>query len=157
MEDDALVADHVEVLIGSGAHEHVRITILGRERPHAEDYDDGNWLITPIELRVGRFRADLPADLRAEELRLFRQGLESVYERLEGEAVLASLDGWIDIRVRCEANGALTITGVSNDCPGTGNELRFGIDGLDQSYLPPIIASLRNAEQAYPVRSDPGT
>jgi hypothetical protein len=152
------VSERVEVLIGSANNEHVRIAVLGREFPDARDYDDGNWLITPIDLRVGRFRGHLPADLRAEELRQFREGLESVYERLEGESVLASLDGWIDLTVRCEANGALTITGVADDRPGIGNKLRFQLEGLDQSYLPTIIGSLREAERAYPVRDPrPGT
>lgn len=149
------MAEAVEVLIGSASSEHVRIIVIGRERPDADDYWDGNWLVTPIDLRIGRFAGDLPADLRADELRRFREGLESVYERLDGEAVLASLDGWIDLTVRCEHNGSLCVTGVADDRPGTGNKLKFRLEGLDQSHLPPIIASLREVERLYPVRSHP--
>ncbi|MBW3649590.1 MAG: hypothetical protein KY458_03390 [Actinobacteria bacterium] len=78
-----------------------------------------------------------------------------MYERLDGEAVLASLDGWITLTVRCERNGSLTIAGSVNDHPGVGNELEFHLENLDQSHLPPIIEALKAVEQHYPVRPTP--
>lgn len=149
------MSEMVEVLIGGAESDHVRIRVVGREIPSATDYWDGNWLVTPIELRVGRFSGTLPADLRAEELRRFRSELEAAYERLDGEAVLASLDGWITLTVQCERNGSLRIAGVANDHPGVGNELEFHLEDLDQSHLPPIIEALKVVEEHYPVRSTP--
>ena len=86
---------------------------------------------------------------------MFREGLESIDEHLDGEAVLASLDGWITLSVHCDGAGSLSITGVVNDNPGVGNELKFSLDGIDQTYLPPIISALREVEARYPVRSQP--
>lgn len=47
------MSEMVEVLIGGAESDHVRIRVVGREIPSATDYWDGNWLVTPIELRVG--------------------------------------------------------------------------------------------------------
>lgn len=149
------MSDPLQVLIGSAESGHVLITVLGHEHPHAEDYWDGNWLVTPIEIRAGQFSGSLPADLRSDEMRFFRKGLEALYGRLKGEAVLASLDGWITLTISCVTGGRLTIEGVVNDRPGGGNELAFHLDGLDQSYLPSIIESLLEVENAFPVRSRP--
>lgn len=138
-----------------GEQEHVDVSVMGRERPASGDYWDGNWLVTPIRIVVGHFRGEVPADLRAEEIHRFRTELESVYDNLKGEAVLASLDGWISLTVRCRTNGSLEIIGVVNDHPGIGNELTFSLEGLDQSHLPPLIGALRSVEDAYPVLGDP--
>lgn len=149
------MAEPLEVLIGSAHGDHVRISVLRRERSDVHDYGDGNWLLTPISLRVGSFTGELAADLRTDELARFRTELESVCRHLTGEAVLSSLDGWVTVRVGCEANGSLRITGEADDQPAVGNQLRFRIDGLDQSYLPAIIAALAEVEERHPVRSSP--
>jgi hypothetical protein len=49
---------------------------------------------------------------------VFREGLESIYKHLRGDAVLASLDGWTTLTVRCDGAGSLSITGPVNDSPG---------------------------------------
>lgn len=59
------------------------------------------------------------------------------------------------LTVGSESGGRLKIDGVVNDHPGVGNELAFHLEGLDQSFLPPIIESLLEVEGAYPVRSSP--
>ncbi|MEY2452271.1 MAG: hypothetical protein QOD92_1845 [Acidimicrobiaceae bacterium] len=141
-------------VVGSLASDHVIVRVLGRER-EATDYWDGNWLITPITINAGRFRGEVPADLRSEELRRFRSELQEVHSSLSGEAVLASLDGWISLVVKCEWNGSLTVTRTANDRPGTGSELEFKIEGMDQSHLPELIAPLLAVEAAFPVIGSP--
>ena len=147
------VGESLSFVIG-GANEHVTVTVVGRERA-ASDYWDGNWLVTPIEIVVGHFRGTLGADLRAEEIRRFRVELESLYANVNGQAVLDSLDGWITMTVTCQPNGSLVIEGAANDQPGIGNELRFSLSGLDQSYLPPLIEALKAVEAEYPVIGAP--
>ena len=143
------------MVVGSLGSDHVAVRVIGRERNASGDYWDGNWLVTPISIKAGRFRGELPADLRAEEFVRFRRELQEVYSSLAGEAVLASLDGWISLTVRCEPNGSLNVSGTANDRPGTGNKLEFEIEGLDQSHLPPIIDGLLEVEAAFPVIGSP--
>jgi hypothetical protein len=36
--------------------------VLGREHPELDDYDNGNWLVSPIEVNAGGFHATVLAD-----------------------------------------------------------------------------------------------
>jgi hypothetical protein len=87
----------------------------------------------------------------AEEINEFRSGLTRVYESLQGEATLQSLEGWLGLRVSIDGAGRLAVAGKVKDKPGPGNELSFQIIGLDQSYLLPIIGALEMAEEFYPI------
>src|SRR6184192_855386 len=85
------------------------LRVLGRMHPGCDDYWDGNWLVSPITARVGGFTAQIGASLRVEELQAFRLGLQRLYERLHGEAVLCSMEDWVNLAVRCEPNGSLAV------------------------------------------------
>jgi hypothetical protein len=119
--------------------------------PRADDYWDGNWLISPIEVAVGGFRGRVGAGLRVEELIHFRKGLAELYVSLDGEAVLESLETWITLRVSARPTGQLTVTGTVTDEPGIGNELTFEIADLDQTDIPAIVQSLSEIEAAFPL------
>lgn len=137
--------------LGGERDEHVSIRVLGRMHPAAQDYWDGNWLIAPIEVVVGGFRAEIGAGLRAEELVRFRQALESLYATLEGEAAFESLEGWLYLRLVVTRTGGLTLEGRVVDRPGEGNTLSFRLYGLDQTCLPAVISALVETEKAFPV------
>nr|WP_240956532.1 hypothetical protein [Micromonospora sp. HNM0581] len=111
--------------------------------------------MSPVEISAGGFRADLDAGLRAEELRAFREGLARIDAEMSGEATLTSMEEWLFLTVAVVSRSRLAITGLAKDQPGGGNELRFGVAGLDQSYLPAIIEALEGIESAYPVLGSP--
>ena len=118
--------------------------------PGSDDYWDGNWLTSPVTLTVGAFTAKISAGLRAEELVGFRHGLDVLYESLQGEAVLDSLEDWLHLRAVGDGYGHVKIAGEVTDSPGTGNRLAFELR-LDQTFLPAIIDALRTIEEHYPV------
>lgn len=140
-----------EVLIGPAGGDHVSIQVMGRMHPGADDYWDGNWLISPFEVVAGGFRAEIGAGLRAEELKNFRTELEVMEASLKGKAVLDSMEGWLKLQIVIERLGTLRVTGTALDRPGDGNELSFSIDELDQTYLRQVIASLLRVEVVFPV------
>jgi len=139
------------VLIGHPGDDSIAIRVLGRMHPGATDYWDGNWLVSPIEIAVGGFTGRIGAGLRADELRAFRLGLQVLYERLDGEARLKSMEQWLEITITARSGGHLDVRGRAKDEPGMGNQLEFTIGGLDQSFLPEIIGSLEAIEAAFPV------
>jgi hypothetical protein len=147
MRDDSPPA----VMVGRHDGDHVLINVLGRLHPGAVDSSDGNWLMTPIEISVGAFKAEIGASLRAEELRAFRLALESLAAALEGEAVLESMETWITLRVSVDRLGRLEVVGEAADKPGSENHLAFRVSDLDQSDLSDMIASLRSVNDAFPV------
>lgn len=144
------------VRLGHEGLDHITIRILGRMHPDAEDYWDGNWLVTPLSISVGGFTAEIGAGLRSEELRSFREGLQRLQASLAGQAKLVSMEGWLDLRVDVAASGRLVVAGQSRDRLGSSaNELSFSITELDQSYLPVIIEDLQEAERRFPVLASP--
>ncbi|WP_306210183.1 WapI family immunity protein [Actinoplanes sp. RD1] len=143
------------VVIGAAEAGTVTISALGRVHGSASDFWDGNWLHTPVDIAVGGFTGDIPASLRAEEFRAFREELERVYADLTGTATLKSMEDWLHLTVAVEARGLITVTGRAIDAHGSGNQLHFRIRGLDQSYLPPVISALIALEEAFPVLGTP--
>ncbi len=143
------------VLLGRRESDHVSIRVLGRMHPGADDFWDGNWLVSPIEVVAGGFRGRVGAGLRSEELREFRKGLERIYSSLKGEAVLESMEKWVTLRVAVLSSGALEITGSAIDRPGGGNGLSFSIQELNQSDLPAVIDALEEVQVFFPVIGTP--
>jgi hypothetical protein len=144
-----------EVIVGDANGEHVSIRVLGRLHPNSDDFWDGNWLATPIEVSVGKFRGTVGASLRADELRRFRDAVERLHATLEGEAVLESMEEWLTLRLTAAGSGRLQVQGTVLDRAGDGNRLTFKIDGLDQSYLPGIVDSLDDVDTFFPVLGSP--
>lgn len=142
-------------MIGRIEGDHLSIRVLGRLHPGADDFWDGNWLVTPVVVVSGGFKAKSGATLRAEELRSFRQALEEVYSSLEGEAVLESMETWLSVRVAIDQAGRVAATGRIVDQPGSANELSFKLDDLDQSDLPDVIEALKEVETFFPVIGPP--
>ena len=140
------------VVIGHEAHEHVVIRVLGRMHPGALDRWDGNWLRSPIEISVGGFSGVVSgAGLRGDELRTLRRGLENLYETLSGTASLESMEQWLDLRFEGDGSGRIEVTGTARDHHGVGwNALHFALE-IDQTFLPPIIDSLKAIEASYEV------
>jgi hypothetical protein len=117
----------------------------------ATDYWDGNWLVTPIEVAAGGFKGRVAAALRAEELAGFLEGLERMWDSLEGEATLESMETWLSLRVSIDRSGHLEVHGTLTDEPGIGNSLTFDIADLDQTDLPTMTRSLGEAVRKFPV------
>ena len=146
---------HPQVVVGTLNGDHIAIRVVGRMHAGADDYWDGNWLVTPIDVVVGGFRGTVFAGLRAEELRSFYEALSQVYESLQGEASLSSIEGWLTLQLGVDLAGHVKASGQVVDQPGIGNELSFKIEGLDQSDVPAIIAALDEVMTFFPVIGTP--
>ncbi|WP_423790579.1 WapI family immunity protein [Micromonospora globispora] len=138
-----------EVVLGNLEADFVRIQALGRLHVGASDYWDGNWLITPVRIKVDGFEGTIAPSLRAEELSAFLGALRQVYHDLKGRAVLESMEGVLRLAVDVVSGGRLAIAGEAANRPGGRNRLSFVIEGLDQTYLPAVIGSLEMIERRY--------
>jgi hypothetical protein len=130
--------------------ENLTIEVAGRMHPASSDYWDGNWLTSPIHVDIGCFSGQIPASLRLDELRRFREQLETFYETLRGEARLESLEHWISLVFKADELGHVRVTGSVRDEPGMGSTLSFELL-FDQTYLPAVLHQLQQIESAYPV------
>jgi hypothetical protein len=118
--------------------------------PDAVDYWDGNWLNCTAEVVVGAFTGRLERALRTDELERFRQELQQLYERLTGEAVLASMEHWIHVRFVGDGRGHVEARCWLCDDPAFGNDLDFRLH-LDQTDLPALLRQVATALETYPV------
>jgi hypothetical protein len=144
----------LKVVIGTNEDDQLVITVTGRMHPGRTDYWDGNWLVTPLELRVGGFTGRIMAALRANELLSFRDQLRTLYDTLTGQATLDSIEHWIHLDFEGDGAGHVAVKGMVKDEPGMGNTLRLSLD-LDQTFLPMILEQLDEVDRAFPVLGHP--
>lgn len=142
------------VLLGKGTSAHLRIEVLRRTHPAATDYWDGNWVSAHVVVRAGGFDGRADGDLRTEELLAFREQLARLHATLEGEAVFATMEEWLSVRLVGDGRGHVEAKAVLRDAPGIGNRLDFTL-ALDQGELPAVLSALERVCAAYPVIGKP--
>jgi hypothetical protein len=151
------MADSSDVLIGDAGAQHVLIRPVLRSHPGLFDSADGNWIECEVEIAAGAFRATFPAHMRSEEFQSFLEEAQDLHRTLDGTASFSTVEGQIAFSLTGDGKGNLRVSGEAIDDAGSGNRLQFKFD-IDQTYLPPICASLENLLAAFPVigRSDVG-
>ena len=113
----------MEIRIGHLEHEFISLDVINRCHPQATDFEDGNWLNVDVALAAGGFRASFRSQLRAEEFVAFQNQLAKLYQSLSGQAIFATLDGWLSLAITGDGRGHLAIKGEAIDEPGIGNTL----------------------------------
>jgi hypothetical protein len=144
------MADSSDVLIGDAAAQHVLIRPLMRSHPGLFDSSDGNWIECEVEVAAGAFRATFPAHLRSEEFQSFLEEALDLDRTRDGTASLSTLEGQIALSIAGDGKGGFRVSGEAIDEAGSGNRLQFTFD-VDQTFLPPICASLEHVLVAFPV------
>lgn len=142
------------VLLGRATSAYLRIEVLRRTHPTATDYWDGNWVSAHVRVRAGGFDGRADGEFRTEELLAFREQLGRLHATLKGEAVFATMEEWLHLRLVGDGRGHIVVKAVVRDAPGIGNRLEFAL-ALDQTDLPMVISALDRVCAAYPVISRP--
>ena len=138
------------IRLGGEEAEYLTLAIHGRNRPESEDYWDGNWLWCTAEVAAGAFRGSVSNVICNEDLMRFLPRLEDLNQRLDGEALLDTLEGWLDLRVIGVGHGQVEVSGSLCDASVGGNQLEFCL-ALDQTFLPAVIGQIRAAVEAFPI------
>lgn len=142
------------IRFGGKDADYLTLTVHGRSRPDSSDCWDGNWLACTAEVAAGAFRGSLDRLLRNEEISGFHGHLAELDERLTGEALFSTLEGWLTLRMIGDGRGHIEGRGRLCDDPAQGNVLEFRLF-FDQTFLPPLLAQLRAVTEAYPVVGRP--
>ena len=121
------------VLIGYGG-DYVRLS-FDKLR-----YDEG-LTAAVIEVKTGPFRGEVNDDTIV-GAHAFCEQLSDLYERLSGEATLASYDGF-ELTMSGNGRGAIAVAVTLNGRQVPTCKLIFGFD-IDQTFLPEIIKQLRD-------------
>jgi len=117
-----------------------RIELLPRRLVDEED-----WVRVQLVASALGFVGDFEAWLQLEDLRRFERELEAMYSNLSGTAELSSAEP--DLRLTLTAGSLGQILGTykfeSEQREGGATALTGAFE-LDQSYLPPLAASVGN-------------
>ena len=129
--------------IGGKDAEFVRISITG-------DHKDG-WLSADVKVAAGKFAAIYPASFDTFAFSEFAKQLRVLHRTVSGSAEFTSLEGQLELTLKCDALGHVTVDGTAMDVAGIGNRLMFKLE-IDQTHLPGILKSLKSMLKKHPVR-----
>jgi hypothetical protein len=142
-----------DVIIGHPSSDNIRLSVFGYMYPDSEDSDDGNWLISELEITSGAFKGIVGYDLllRSGEFERFLKDIEPMYETLTGTAKYTTMEDWLEINVEGDGRGHIAATGFVIDRHINSNKLNFHIN-FDQTSLPQMIKGLKKLLEKYPPR-----
>ncbi|GAA0217792.1 hypothetical protein QOZ96_003396 [Brevundimonas nasdae] len=118
------------------------IWVDGREHPHSDDGDDGNWLIIYARVEAPGALVELSGPwLRRDEVAAFLQQVEAMSENLSGKAELYPVEPAIKAVLEIDVRGQIAlVVEATPDHMTQSHRFRFE---LDQSYLPVIVRQCR--------------
>jgi hypothetical protein len=125
--------------------------VHGRAYEESVDYWDGNWLrVTAICRYPGAWTSTEGTILHLSEVSGLLEGCQSVFDTLEGNAVLDCMEPNLKIELESTGSGHLAVRIAIT--PDHMTQSHSYTDELDQTFLPPIIASCRSILAKYPFR-----
>jgi hypothetical protein len=130
--------------------DNIVVSVLGRAHPQYTDFWDGNWLSVKVAIQAGGFKGNYAADFRNEELARFHAALVRLYAAQEGVAAFETMEGQLSLKLTRDRLGHIAVEGIAQDDAGIGNKLHFHF-GIDQTYLPALIAELDEILDKFPV------
>lgn len=138
-----------QVILGSEDGDHLSMMVMGRAYPGRNDYWDGNWLFTRIEISAQPFEGVIDGLIRSDEFDSFRKELADLNARRMRTATLISMENWVRIELKGEERGRIEARCQASD-KRSGRTFSWTFE-LDQSYLPLILRSLTRIVEAFPV------
>jgi hypothetical protein len=139
----------MDLHIGQSEHEFIKITVVDRSSPNAQDFWDGNWLNVKTSILAGNFTANVDGQLRVDEFVTFQKELLTLHKSLTGHAKFETMEHWLKIVLLGDGKGQISLEGEVSD--NYENTLRFELI-LDQTFLPGILEELNQIIQAFPMR-----
>ena len=129
----------------------LRIWVHGRQFPQSADYWDGNWLrVTAYCMYPQSIVRAHGAIIHLGEIVGLLNECENLYKTLNGQACLRCIEPNLGVELTAESGGhinvRLTIT------PDQLTESHNFTDGIDQTYLLPIISACQAILTKFPVR-----
>jgi hypothetical protein len=122
--------------------ERENVTIHAHKLPRPDRDPDLTMFQANGSFSAGRLQGEF--ETLFESPRQFADDLEKMSRTLKGEAFWNAIDSDVAIWLKFEERGAIDVEASFRDFRAFEAKIRFGID---QSYLPPIIRSVRSVLQ----------
>ncbi len=136
---------------GQSENERIEVNVFGYERAPVGEYWDDNWLNVEISVQAGGFCGKAAATIITGEWERFLYELRPLYEKLNGKAEFATVEGQLGLKLSGDGKGHNELHGQAADQPGIGNRLHFSLQ-FDQSQLRASITELERVLRKILVR-----
>lgn len=133
--------EHIIKIHGDGAF--VTLDFHHRAYPEAQDYWDGNWVVTRIQAATQGFNADFTDQVHLGDVVPFYEQVMKMHATLTGEATLAMMEEYLTVTGTLDARGGLDWSAMLSQPFRRDNRLQFTFRA-DQSYLPDMIQQLEH-------------
>jgi hypothetical protein len=149
-----------ELIVGRRQEDHIKIRVLRRSRPSGDDYWDGNWVDSEMQVNIRPWRATYLAQLRTEEFSRFRDQLGEMYDGTRKEASFEPMEPWLALTLEVDPLGHIAVKGEAGP-EGFGKvfgQVRLGFrltEVMDQTDLPPLIEALDGLALEFPTKGRP--
>jgi hypothetical protein len=129
-----------QILMGKSGADHIEIGITSSSNVE-------RWLDSTLDIKAGPWSGSFRAWFYAGELRHLADDIDGLYTDLVGPVDFQPMEAYIELHLRGNGRGLITIEGKAMDDPASGAHLVFQLE-LDQTELPTISAQLRAADPA---------
>ena len=151
-EKKEIMPEHIIEILGNGAF--VTLNFHHRAYPEAQDYWDGNWVVTRIQAETQGFRADFTDQVHLGDVVRFYEGVMSLHTTLSSEATLTMMEEYLTVNGTLDARGGLDWSVLVTHPHQRNTQLQF-MFRADQSYLPALIQQLEGVLVEFQVRGRP--
>jgi len=107
----------------------------------AEGTYDKNWLYTSVVVKAGAFNGKYNAYFQTADFQTLRDQLLGLYNDLSSQFQFTTLESQLQLDLRGDGIGHITIDAMAQDEAGNGNILNFQLN-IDQTYLQDCIYQL---------------
>jgi hypothetical protein len=117
-----------------------------------KESDAEGWVHATVSLELGAWKGRYAAQFHIDDFSHFASGVAALSSSLEGEALLSSMDGYLEVRLTGDGKGHVEVKGEAWDRPRWGTHLEFEF-AIDQTYLSAILTSTNAISQHLAGRS----
>jgi hypothetical protein len=127
----------------------LRLEIIGRENPRAQDLDDSNWLRASLEVKGGPFSGTIEFGITAAEIDGLYNELKSKISTLNGSIHFVTMEeDWV-LDVVFERTGTVVVSGRVTTKRAQANSLHYEYR-TDPITLESVVEDLRCITKSYP-------
>jgi hypothetical protein len=116
------------------------ITISVPERDHRDPRLEG-WLDAEVAIKLGVWSGRYSAQFHEDDFLRFAEMLEQLQATLKGQAIMSSLDGYLDLTLTGDGLGHISVVGAAWDRPRVGSHLVVSYE-TDQTAVPQLRDAL---------------
>jgi hypothetical protein len=145
-------SEKINFILGKESSEYLEIYADNFAYPDSTDFWDGNWIETRIKIKVGGFTGNYSAQIRNVDFLDLKNGLERLYNQLDGYANFNCLEEYLQIKIKGDGLGHFLADCIANDNPGIrGHELKFSID-FDQTEIHRMTKMIDDLLIEFPIK-----